>query len=133
MEIIPKPDVIVSTESDDIATIARRFGAEAPVLREASLADDYTTVSLVSEFLSPEMAGGAFSISIAASIKMIDFQFWENDAVPFEVNDTGGVRGTYQGGWRGVIRPILERRTELRSGGQIEWLYQVVLPLLKRR
>jgi CMP-N-acetylneuraminic acid synthetase len=39
--------VIVSTDSGEIATLARRFGAEVPFLRDASLADDYTPVSLV--------------------------------------------------------------------------------------
>jgi len=39
--------VIVSTDSDEIATIARRFGAEVPFLRDSGLADDYTPVSLV--------------------------------------------------------------------------------------
>lgn len=39
--------VVVSTDSDEIATMARRFGAEVPFLRDASLADDYTPISLV--------------------------------------------------------------------------------------
>jgi len=38
--------VIVSTDSGEIATIARRFGAEVPFLRDAGLADDYTPISL---------------------------------------------------------------------------------------
>ena len=61
------------------------------------------------------LANGGFSVSVAASIKMMDFQFWENEAVSFEVNDTGGVRGAHQGRWRGVIRPMLEWKTELKS------------------
>lgn len=39
--------VIVSTDSQEIATLARHLGAEVPFLRDASLADDYTPVSLV--------------------------------------------------------------------------------------
>jgi len=38
--------VIVSTDSEEVATVARRFGAEVPFRRDASLADDYTPVSL---------------------------------------------------------------------------------------
>lgn len=34
--------VIVSTDSEDIATVARRYGAEAPFLRPAELAQDMT-------------------------------------------------------------------------------------------
>ena len=39
--------VIVSTDSGDIAEIAERFGARVPFMREASLADDMTPVSEV--------------------------------------------------------------------------------------
>ena len=40
-------DVIVSTDTDEIAAIAASFGAAVPFLRHAALADDYTPVSLV--------------------------------------------------------------------------------------
>jgi len=39
--------VVVSTDSQDIATIALQCGAEVPFLRDSSLADDSTPVSLV--------------------------------------------------------------------------------------
>src|ERR1700733_10576572 len=39
--------VVVSTDSLEIAEMARRFGAEVPFLREATLADDFTPVSSV--------------------------------------------------------------------------------------
>ncbi len=39
--------VVVSTDSPEIAEVAVRCGAEVPFLREASLADDHTPVSLV--------------------------------------------------------------------------------------
>lgn len=39
--------VIVSTDNEKIAEIAVGFGAEVPFVREPSLADDYTPVSLV--------------------------------------------------------------------------------------
>lgn len=39
--------IIVSTDSEDIAKISRRFGAEVPFLRDSHLSDDYTPVSLV--------------------------------------------------------------------------------------
>src|ERR1700742_5032456 len=38
--------VVVSTDSQEIAKIAERHGAEAPFLRDATLADDVTSVSL---------------------------------------------------------------------------------------
>ena len=37
--------VIVSTDSEEIAEIAHRFGAESPFMREARLADDFSPVS----------------------------------------------------------------------------------------
>jgi pseudaminic acid cytidylyltransferase len=39
--------VVVSTDSPEVAGVARRFGAEVPFLRDATLADDFTPVSSV--------------------------------------------------------------------------------------
>ncbi|MDZ7641811.1 MAG: pseudaminic acid cytidylyltransferase [Desulfurivibrio sp.] len=39
--------VIVSTDSDDIAAVAREHGAETPFVRPAELADDYATTAVV--------------------------------------------------------------------------------------
>lgn len=39
--------VVVSTDSDEIAEVALRSGAEVPFVRDASIADDHTPVSLV--------------------------------------------------------------------------------------
>lgn len=38
--------IVVSTDSERIASIARTYGAEVPFLRDASLADDHTPVSI---------------------------------------------------------------------------------------
>ena len=39
-------DVVVSTDSEEIAAVARRAGARVPFLRGAELADDHTPVSM---------------------------------------------------------------------------------------
>ena len=39
--------IVVSTDSEEIATTSKEYGAEVPFLREKSLADDYCPVSLV--------------------------------------------------------------------------------------
>ena len=39
--------VVVSTDAEEIATVARSYGAEVPFLRRAALADDHTHVSAV--------------------------------------------------------------------------------------
>jgi pseudaminic acid cytidylyltransferase len=39
--------VVVSTESEEVAEVARRCGAEVPFLRDVRLADDFTPVSSV--------------------------------------------------------------------------------------
>jgi pseudaminic acid cytidylyltransferase len=39
--------IVVSTDSVEIAEVARRYGAEIPFLRDTSLADDFTPVSAV--------------------------------------------------------------------------------------
>jgi pseudaminic acid cytidylyltransferase len=54
--------VVVSTDSDEIAAIARACGAEVPFLRSASLADDLTPVSAATaDALDRVDAGGAFT------------------------------------------------------------------------
>ena len=45
-------DVFVSTDSDEIASIARSFGASTPFLRNADLSDDYTpTIPVIRDSL----------------------------------------------------------------------------------
>jgi pseudaminic acid cytidylyltransferase len=39
--------IIVSTDSEEIAEVARAFGAEVPFVRDSALADDFTPVSAV--------------------------------------------------------------------------------------
>lgn len=39
--------IIVSTDSEEVAEVARAYGAEVPFMRPADLADDYTTTSAV--------------------------------------------------------------------------------------
>ncbi|MEO3678950.1 pseudaminic acid cytidylyltransferase [Rheinheimera fenheensis] len=39
--------VVVSTDDDEIAAIARQYGAEVPFIRSSTLADDYTGTSAV--------------------------------------------------------------------------------------
>jgi pseudaminic acid cytidylyltransferase len=52
--------VIVSTDDEEIATVAREFGAEVPFMRPGSLADDYTGTTEV-------VAHAVRSLSPAAS------------------------------------------------------------------
>jgi N-acylneuraminate cytidylyltransferase len=40
-------EIMVSTDSEEIATIAKRYGAKVPFLREDSLADDFATTDEV--------------------------------------------------------------------------------------
>jgi len=57
--------VIVSTDSPEIAEIARDYGAEVPFLRDANLSDDLTPVNL-SDDLTP------VSAATAATLKRLD-------------------------------------------------------------
>jgi pseudaminic acid cytidylyltransferase len=41
--------IIVSTDAEEIAAVAREFGAETPFIRPAALADDFTTTAAVVE------------------------------------------------------------------------------------
>jgi CMP-N-acetylneuraminic acid synthetase len=55
--------IVVSTDSEEIAGIARQYGAEVPFLRKAMLADDFTPVSEVTSdaLLLMDPAGGTFT------------------------------------------------------------------------
>jgi len=53
--------VIVSTDSEEIAAIARRCGAEIPFLRDPALADDETPVSAVTVDALERLGAGAFT------------------------------------------------------------------------
>lgn len=84
--------VVVSTDSDEIAAIARRSGARVPFLRDASLADDYTPISLVTLdalerldpngmiFLSVAQLMGNCPLRTAADVKDSYRQFVETGA-----------------------------------------------------
>jgi len=57
-------------------------------------------------------------ITVDAAISHRDlttWHVWEQSAVAFDVIDTGGVRGDYQGPWPGAIRPYLEWVTRLEA------------------
>lgn len=59
--------IIVSTDDDEIAEVAQRYGAEVPFRRPTELADDYTpTVPVVAHALAE--LGGADSVSAACCI-----------------------------------------------------------------
>lgn len=52
-------EVMVSTDSEDIASVARRLGAQVPFMRSAKTSDDYaTTADVVSEVLERYEAAG---------------------------------------------------------------------------
>ena len=54
--------IVVSTDDDEIAAVARRFGAETPFMRPASLADEHTgTMEVVKHAVETlEQTGAAF-------------------------------------------------------------------------
>jgi pseudaminic acid cytidylyltransferase len=54
--------IVVSTDDDEIAAVARRFGAETPFMRPASLADEHTgTMEVVKHAVETlEQSGAAF-------------------------------------------------------------------------
>src|ERR1700722_772400 len=54
--------IVVSTDDDEIAAVARRFGAETPFMRPASLADEHTgTTEVVKHAVETlEQTGAAF-------------------------------------------------------------------------
>lgn len=57
--------VMVSTDDEEIATIARKYGAEVPFLRNSATSDDYATTSdvLMEVLHQYELYGKTFSIA----------------------------------------------------------------------
>jgi N-acylneuraminate cytidylyltransferase len=60
--------VVVSTDSDEIARVAREHGAEVPFLRDASLADDHTPVSLATVDALEQLDPGGERIAHVAQL-----------------------------------------------------------------
>jgi N-acylneuraminate cytidylyltransferase len=60
--------VIVSTDSDEIAEIAVRWGAEVPYLRPATLADDYVPVSSATADVVERVLGGSSEYTAVAQL-----------------------------------------------------------------
>jgi lipopolysaccharide transport system ATP-binding protein len=57
---------------------------------------------------------GRITVDAAVSHRnLTTWHAWEQSAVAFDVVDTGGVRGDYQGPWPGAIRPYLQWVTRL--------------------
>ncbi len=60
--------IIVSTDDEEIADIAREYGAEIPFLRESSLSDDYTTATEAVEHSYRKLEGMGVCIDFACTI-----------------------------------------------------------------
>ena len=60
--------VIVSTDDDEIASVARDFGAEIPFMRPAEIADDYTGTNAVVKHAIQWYQENSHSISLACCI-----------------------------------------------------------------
>lgn len=55
---------------------------------------------------------GLYSVTAIAGIGISETQVFEDNAVSFQVHDTGEMRREYFGGWIGVVRPRLAWHTE---------------------
>lgn len=71
--------VVVSTESEEIATVAKRCGASVPALRPAELADDFTpTFPVLMNAIDSLIPGGRdydFACRITATAPMVDKKY----------------------------------------------------------
>ena len=122
--------VIVSTDSEEVATVARRFGAEVPFRRDASLADDYTPVSLATldalerldfggtEFQMVAQLMANCPLRTAADVRNSHAQFVETGAVS-QISVTR--YGWFNPWWamtrdeRGQLSPVLPVQMSKRS------------------
>ena len=60
--------IIVTTDDEEIAAIARAFGAEAPFLRPGELADDYTGTNEVTAHALEWIAGRGMDATVACCL-----------------------------------------------------------------
>ena len=60
--------IIVSTDDEEIADIAREYGAEIPFLRDSSLSDDHTTATEAIEYSYRKLEELGLSIDFACTI-----------------------------------------------------------------
>jgi N-acylneuraminate cytidylyltransferase len=122
--------IIVSTDSAEIAEVARTFGAETPFLRDQTLSDDFTPVSAVTidtlQRLDPD--GSTFRhvaqmlpncpLKLANDIKGSYLQFLQTAAE----SQVSVMRYGWQNPWwamrrdaHGTMRPLFEQAVRARS------------------
>ncbi|MEA1920793.1 MAG: pseudaminic acid cytidylyltransferase [Campylobacterota bacterium] len=67
--------VIVSTDDEEIASIAREYGADVPFMREDSLSDDYSSSMDVFEDAISKMDGIDFACMIYATAPLLQAEY----------------------------------------------------------
>jgi len=113
--------IIVSTDDDEVADVARRFGAEVPFRRPEELANDHATTSAVmahaAEWTASQGLRPRAICCIYATAPLV---------APGDIAE--GLRRQVQGGWRFVFTATrfeapVQRGFQRSSGGGVEMLY----------
>ena len=121
--------VVVSTDDDDVAKVAKAFGADIPFMRKAELADDQTHASLVSlDALSRLEAQGESYNAIAQLMPNCPFRTAEDIKQSYKQFCSTGVeaqvtvtRYGWQNPWwalkmqEGVLKPLFPEAHKARS------------------
>jgi N-acylneuraminate cytidylyltransferase len=122
--------VVVSTDSEEIAEIARKFGADVPFLRDESLADDHTPVSVVTvdtlERLDPEGKKFAHVAQLMANCPLRTGEDIRNSYRQFVLTGTDSQISVTQFGWQNPwwamerneafqLQPLFDGRVTQRS------------------
>jgi N-acylneuraminate cytidylyltransferase len=122
--------VVVSTDREDIADIARQYGADVPFLRDVSLADDHTPVSLVTvdtlERLDPEGNRFAHVAQLMANCPLRTGDDIRNSYRQFVLTGSESQVSVTQYGWQNPwwafernetfrLRPLFDGRLTQRS------------------
>jgi N-acylneuraminate cytidylyltransferase len=121
--------IVVSTDSEEIADVARCYGAEVPFIRDAALADDHTPVSAATVD-ALERVDPAGEISAVAQL-MANCPLRTSDDIrashaAFLAGDAPAQLSVTRYGWlnpwwamrlgpRGELQPLFEQMTQQRS------------------
>ena len=61
-------EIVISTDDEEIAEVARSYGADVPFMRDESLADDYTAATEVIEHTLEKLESLGYKINYACAI-----------------------------------------------------------------
>ena len=109
--------IVVSTDDEEIASIARKYGADVPFVRPAELSDDYTgTAPVIAHAIEWHLKRGLDPIEICCIYATAPFLRSEDIILGQETLDQSGVDFAFSV----TLCVSIQRAIKLRDDGRIE-------------